>query len=396
MTRSPDIDFEHTGPGFLAGDLLRRFWQPVFVSAELKVAHPVPLKILGEDFAMYRGEDNVVRVLDALCPHRGLVLSVGKVEGNRIRCRYHGWSFGPTGQCVEQPFEPKSFASKVRVRSYPVEEYFGLIWVYFGPDPAPALPRWPTLEPYGYFHITELRKWNYFHDLENTVDDVHQRWVHAEGIYQDAGNAGEIPTVSAIETEYGLMQCTAFPNGFLRKLALFMPNMLYFITGAGILRGFKCFLWNVPVDDVSHKMFFLFIATHLSPEDGQSVAQGVASGMRYITSSLPPVEEVVEAVLSGRMRWEDIESRPDLLLIEDGIVLRGQGVIPDRSKNRLGSSDAAVILLRKHYAREMARMARGEPPTAFPGPEERILAQVDDFVPEPAAPARRRREVVQG
>lgn len=383
MSRLTDVDFEHTGPGTPAGALLRRFWQPVFVSEELKVAHPVPLKILGEELTLYRGEDNVARIIEGRCPHRGLVMSVGKVEGDSIRCRYHGWKFDASGQCDEQPFEPKCFASKVRLHSYQVEEYFGLIWAYLGADPAPPLPRWPELERYGYFHVVELRKWNYFHDLENTVDDVHQRWVHAEGIYQDAGNAGDIPASAALETDYGLMQYTSFPNGYLRKLALFAPNMLYFNSGAGVLRGFKSFLWNVPVDDVSHKMFFIFIATHLSPEDGRNVADGVRAGLRYV-ETLPAVEDVVDSVLSGRMRWEDIESRPDLVLIEDGIVLKGQGVIPDRSKNRLGSSDAAIILLRKLYAREMARIERGEQPSAFSVPDERILAQIDEYRPEPA------------
>ncbi len=106
--------------------------------------------------------------------------------------------------------------------------------------------------------------------------------------------------------------------------------------------------------------------------------------MRYVTSSLPPVEEVIQSVLSGEKRWEDLNSRPDLLLIEDGIVLVGQGIIPDRSKNRLGGSDAAIILLRKLYAREMSRIERGEPPTAFPGPDEGQLARIDEFQAEPA------------
>ncbi|WP_330085098.1 Rieske 2Fe-2S domain-containing protein [Methylocystis iwaonis] len=383
MSSLTDVDFEHTGPGCSAGVLLRRFWQPVFVSEELKVAHPVPLKILGEELTLYRGEDNVAHIVEGRCPHRGLVLSVGKVEGDSIRCRYHGWQFDASGRCVEQPFEPKCFSSKVRLRSYPVEEYFGLIWAYLGPDPAPPLPRWPGLERYGYFHVVEQRKWNYFHDLENTVDDVHQRWVHAEGIYQDAGNAGEIPASAARATDYGLMQYTSFPSGYLRKLALFMPNMLYFNSGAGVLRGFKSFLWNVPIDDVSHKMFFIFIATHLSPEEGRNVADGVRAGLRYV-ETLPSVENVVDSVLSGRMRWEDVDSRPDLVLIEDGIVLKGQGVIPDRSKNRLGSSDAAIILLRKLYAREIARIERGEPPAVFSVPDESILSQIDEFQPEPA------------
>jgi len=370
------VDFEHTGPSTPAGRLLRRSWQPVYVSEELKPGCAVPLVVLNEELTLYRGEDGVARIIEGRCAHRGLLLSVGKIEGDCVRCRYHGWLFDGSGQCVEQPFERKSFAARVRIASYPVDEYFGLIWVYLGDLPAPPMYRWPELERFGFFHIIELRKWNYFHDLENTVDDVHQLWVHKEGIYQDAGNAGEIPDVTAEETSFGLMQLTKFSNGFVRKLALFMPNMLYFTSGAGILRGFKSFLWNVPVDDVSHKMFFLLIAAHLTPEVGANVAAGVRAGQQYLRE-LTPVEEEVKAVLSGRKRWEDIEQRPDLVLIEDGIILMGQGVIPDRSKNRLGSSDAAIALLRKLYAREMAALSGGRTPTSFMRPEAPALAQVD-------------------
>jgi 5,5'-dehydrodivanillate O-demethylase len=143
-----------------------------------------------------------------------------------------------------------------------------------------------------------------------------------------------------------------------------MPNMLYFSAGAGILRGFKGFLWNVPVDDASHMMFFMFIAAHLTPEVGEAVAQGVQAARQYL-AELPPVEQVIQEVLDGRKRWEDIEERPDLALIEDGIVLLGQGVLPDRSKNQLGSSDAAILLLRRMYAREMVALRDGRPLMEF-------------------------------
>jgi 5,5'-dehydrodivanillate O-demethylase len=92
---------------------------------------------------------------------------------------------------------------------------------------------------------------------------------------------------------------------------------------------------------------------------------------------LRPVEEVVRAVLSGRERWEDIEDRPDQVLIEDGIVLLGQGVLPDRSLNRLGASDAAIILLRKLYARELAAIEAGQPLTKFPTPDAAALTRLD-------------------
>jgi 5,5'-dehydrodivanillate O-demethylase len=371
-----DWDYEHTGPDTLAGRILRRSWHPVYVAEDLQPGRAVPLKIMNEELTLYRGQDGVAHIVAGRCAHRGVVLSVGIVEGDCIRCRYHGWSFDSTGQCVDQPGERKSFAAKVRIQGYPVEEYFGFIWTYLGEAPVPPMPRWPELESYGRFHIVELRKWNYFHDLENTVDDIHQFWVHKEGVYQDEGNAGEIPEISAEETDFGLIQCTRFSNGFVRKLAFFMPNTLYFRSGAGILRGFKSFLWNVPVDDASHMMFFLLIAAHLDPETGRSVAEGVKAARQYL-SELPPVEQVVDDVLTGKLRWEDIEDRPDLVLIEDGIVLRGQGIIPDRSKNRLGHSDAAIILMRKIYAREMAALLEGRPPGDFAKPVGERLARVE-------------------
>jgi len=298
------------------------------------------------------------------------------VEGDCVRCRYHGWQYDQTGQCVEQPGEAQSFAAKIRIASYPVQEYFGLIWVYLGDAPVPELPRWPELEPYGRFHVVELRRWNYFHDLENTVDDIHQYWVHKTGVYQDDGTAGELPEITAELADFGLTQTSRFSSGFVRRLALLMPNTLYFNSGAGVLRGFKSFLWNVPVDDESHLMFFLFIAAHLPPEVGARVARGVRDARRYLATQRP-VEDIVRAVLSGRERWDDIEERPDQVLIEDGIVLLGQGVLPDRSLNHLGSSDAAIILLRKLYALELAAIEAGRPLAKFPTPDAAALARLD-------------------
>ncbi|MDW5611562.1 Rieske 2Fe-2S domain-containing protein [Mycobacterium sp. TJFP1] len=380
MNSLKDPDFEHTGPGRPAGHLLRQRWQPVYASEELEAGRAVPLKILHEELTLYRGEDGVAHIVAGRCAHRGVLLAVGTVEGDCVRCRYHGWRYDGAGQCVDQPAERRSFADKVRIASYPVEEYFGFIWTYLGESPVPELPRWPELEEYGRFHVIEHRKWNYFHDLENTVDDVHQYWVHKTGIYQDDGNAGQIPEMSAELADFGLTQTSTFSNGFVRRLALLMPNTLYFNSGAGVLRGFKSFLWNVPIDDENHMMFFLFIAAHLPPDVGARVAAGVREGRKYL-SQLRPVDDIIRAVLSGRERWEDIEDRPDQVLIEDGVVLLGQGVLPDRSLNRLGSSDAAIILLRRLYARELAAIEAGHPLTKFPTPDAAALTRLDSSTP---------------
>src|SRR3977135_4110169 len=124
MSSITETDFEHTGQGRPAGYLLRQRWQPVSAADELVTGQAVPLKILHLELTLYRGEDGAAHVIAGRCAHRGVLLSVGMVEGACIRCRYHGWQYDETGQCVDQPAEPKGFAEKIRIASYPVEEDF--------------------------------------------------------------------------------------------------------------------------------------------------------------------------------------------------------------------------------------------------------------------------------
>ncbi|HZU05115.1 MAG TPA: Rieske 2Fe-2S domain-containing protein, partial [Chloroflexota bacterium] len=125
-------DFVHTGPGTLMGRYLRRFWHPVYVAEELPPGRAVPIRIMSEDFTLYRGESGAPHLLAFRCAHRGTQLSTGWVEGDCIRCFYHGWKYDASGQCVEMPAEDPSFPPKVRIRSYPTQEYLGLIFAYLG------------------------------------------------------------------------------------------------------------------------------------------------------------------------------------------------------------------------------------------------------------------------
>ncbi|HEY3116170.1 MAG TPA: Rieske 2Fe-2S domain-containing protein, partial [Chloroflexota bacterium] len=96
-----------TGPGTLAGRYLRGFWQPVAVAADLPIGRAKPIRVMSEDFTLYRGESGQPHVLAFRCAHRGTQLSTGWVEGDSLRCFYHGWRYDPDGQCVEQPAEPE-------------------------------------------------------------------------------------------------------------------------------------------------------------------------------------------------------------------------------------------------------------------------------------------------
>ena len=104
---------------------MRRFWMPVMRAEDLPKGHAKPIRVMSEDFALYRGESGQAQVIDYRCPHRGAQMHLGWVEGDDIRCVYHGWKFDCTGQCNEQPAEEAGFARKVRIKTYPTREHLG-------------------------------------------------------------------------------------------------------------------------------------------------------------------------------------------------------------------------------------------------------------------------------
>ena len=92
------MDQYRTGPETVGGRYMRLFWHPVYRSEDLKPGWAKPIKIMSENFTLYRGESGAAHVIAFQCAHRGLQLSVGWVEDDCIRCRYHGWKYDATGQ----------------------------------------------------------------------------------------------------------------------------------------------------------------------------------------------------------------------------------------------------------------------------------------------------------
>jgi nitrite reductase/ring-hydroxylating ferredoxin subunit len=93
--------------------------------------------LLGEDIAIWRGENGAAQAWRNRCPHRGMRLSFGQVRGNRLSCRYHGWQYDEAGQCKFMPAHRKMTPpATVCVASYGCREANGLIWVKLADDGA--------------------------------------------------------------------------------------------------------------------------------------------------------------------------------------------------------------------------------------------------------------------
>src|SRR5437763_16877718 len=145
------------GPGTPMGGLLRRYWHPVATATDLAREVVLPVRLLGEDLALFQTEQGKLGVVAQRCPHRGASLVYGIPEEDGLRCAYHGWCFDRSGQCIEQPAEPgdSTFKERIKIPAYPVQELGGLIWTYLGPEPVPLLTRWDimVLEDFDHFFI---------------------------------------------------------------------------------------------------------------------------------------------------------------------------------------------------------------------------------------------------
>jgi 5,5'-dehydrodivanillate O-demethylase len=339
------------------------FWQPVCCSYELSVGQALPIRIMGEDFTLYRGVSGIPYVIGPRCAHRGTQLSAGWVEGECIRCFYHGWKYDGTGQCVEQPAEDHAFAEKVRVPGYPVKEYIGLIFAYVGEGEPPPFPRYPILESTEIsLDVAGLRRiCNYFNNIDNSLDNAHVRFVHRR--HRDAAQDRVVlgdPIISVEESEWGIKRYVKYPDG--KDLTFFfgMPN-INFINGQvvdPVIKRADVLVFKVPVDDENH-IHFEVRAIALTGECGRAWIEERRKLRAKAERDRP---ELVRAILAGKLRLSDVDpNRIDFVMLEDEVAQTGQGTIAARGNEHLGRSDRGVFLLRKIWERELRNLADGRP-----------------------------------
>jgi renierapurpurin 18,18'-hydroxylase len=156
------------------------FWYPVALSASLRSGRTLAARFAGQRIALYRGAGGQAYALDDRCAHRQVPLSMGVVEGDALRCCYHGWAYRGNGRIWQIPYLPKSAPRPPRgVRAYPVREAYGLVFVFPGdPDRAGAapMPDLPEFDSAGHQTMTFSRTvachYSFLH--ENLLDMNHQ------------------------------------------------------------------------------------------------------------------------------------------------------------------------------------------------------------------------------
>lgn len=384
LTQAENERFTRVGPGTPGGELLRRYWHPVYPEALLHRNPVAAVRILGEDLVLYRDRSGDLGLIGQRCPHRMVSFALGIPEAHGLRCIYHGWLFDGEGRCVEQPLEPpaSTFKERVRIAGYPVQALGGLIWAYLGPLPAPLLPQWDLLvKPGGFRQIVAHRlPCNWLQVMENRGDLAHGTYLHgrfAQYALERQGRLTDDPKArynatmelqaAALERgDYRIYRPVYNRFGFTKgnRMAsasedsrswtiginpVIFPYMLGSGPGSTGIRN--SYQWGVPVDDTTtwHMQYLCYDF----PEEVEPPAQ----------ATVPYVEVPLQN--------DEGEYTIDYVMGQDMAAWHQQGEICDRTQEHLATTDVCVIAYRKLLGDQIDIVANGgEPMNVFRDPSE--------------------------
>jgi nitrite reductase/ring-hydroxylating ferredoxin subunit len=387
------------GPGTPMGAALREYWLPALLSDEVAPdGDPLRVKLLGEDLIAFRDSAGRVGLLGNHCPHRGASLFFGRIEETGLRCVYHGWKFDASGECVDMPSEPaeSDFRTRVRAVAYTTRERAGVVWAYMGTRSAPpALPEieW-NLVPEQQRYITKrVQECNWAQAVEGGIDPSHSGFLHAP-LHVDLSTASpreryrldKHPRFSLLETDYGLRigarRVADDAHDFWSITHFLMPFYNAFNSGAQDARpSVGGFAW-VPMDDHT-TMAWCCSWNPLRPlaDDERGDHPRVRGGVHLPASARLPVTTRAGGA------WRPLANRANDYLLDrevqrtrrffgvpgisgqDAAVQESMGPIADRSAEHLGSSDSAVIRVRRLWLAAAGDHSRGMAPIGVGSPE---------------------------
>jgi phenylpropionate dioxygenase-like ring-hydroxylating dioxygenase large terminal subunit len=341
-----DAELSYVGPDTPCGEYLRRFWQPICFSDELKDL-PHRVKILGEELVVFRDRSGTVGLLELHCPHRGASLEYGLIDAKGIRCCYHGWLFAADGTILETPGEPAHSTLKDRLHhgAYPIHEYGGIVFAYMGPlDRQPPFPVYDSFVRPGY-RLMPGRQYfypcNWLQIMENAMDPVHAAFLHtiiSGAIFTK--EFGVLPELEFVETPVGMMYIgtrRVEHNIWVRMVEAVLPNLQqvgpiwedghreHAFSGPMVSR------WIVPQDD-TNTMFIEF--RHISE------TEGVTPAWWADRSIMLPGQLAADSYEAGQRHPGDYEAqvsqRPIAIHGLEHIGATDRGVMMFRNQTRRG------------------------------------------------------------
>jgi phthalate 4,5-dioxygenase len=376
--------------GTPGGQLLRRYWQPLALVDEFDASQdaqmalrPVkPIRLLGQDFVLFKDEQGKFGLLDRDCPHRGADLSYGRREGEGLRCPFHGWMFNVNGKCLETPGEPvgSKLCDRITQRAYPVQEKNGLLFAYLGDLVPGQMP--PAFADFDCFvaplsHVFSFKGFlecNWVQALEVGIDPAHASFLHryfadentsdSYGKQFRGASAGSDIPMTQLLREFPCPDIKVDPMPYgMRLTALRQINnqqMHVRVTNHVFPQAFVIPLsaevtitqWHVPIDD-THCYWYAMFTSFTEPIDKTQMRN-----QRLALYTLPDYKpRVGKHNRYGQNAHEQLTQTytgmgADIN-VHDQWAVESPGPIQDRTREHLGTTDKAIIAFRRQMFKAM-------------------------------------------
>jgi len=403
LSKEDNERLTRVGAGTPMGNVFRRYWLPAVLSSELPEPDgaPVRVRLLGEDLIAFRDTSGAIGLVDAYCAHRRAPLFLGRNEKCGIRCVYHGWKYDRFGKCVEMPTEPKesSYKDRIALTAYPTWEGGGLVWAYMGPSPAPPPPGFEfTRAPETHRFVSRtVQDCNYLQALEGGLDSSHATILHNMTLGDMSwldDYERTTPKLEVYPTDYGFQY-----SGIRKRSGRYWVRLYQYVMPATQIRGRSApvrhenappkiplvngHFW-IPVDDVTVSVInFSYSADPNIPLDRD---YAMAAEEDYGRGE----DEVLEDFRLRRNASNDYMIDREIqktktftgikgVNTQDVAVQEGMGPIVDRSKEHLGSTDRAIVMMRRLLLEACRTVEAGGTPKGADPEAYRNVRAVDHF-----------------
>lgn len=410
MTHEENMFLCQVGRGTPMGEVMRRYWMPFALSADLPNpdCDPIRVRLFGEELVAFRDTQGNVGLIDEYCMHRGVSLAVGRVEDGGIRCLYHGWKFGADGTIQETPNHCDArLRARLKAPVYKVHEEAGLLWAYLGPaESEPPFRRFAFMDaPDTNRTIFRIhQRANYLQLVEQGADSSHVAILHSNvarpgwltktftpstDTLNPAAFAVEdnAPAMELEDTRFGFHYAAFRQQGridgkfdetrekHVRVYPFLMPT-IRFIPAAKVL--FTVF--EVPTDDTNTTTFIVIHGAQ--PADRKQLRKLLGlDDERYWSEE----DNHFRADWTNKMGQDRSKMTSDWsgfpgVAFEDAIMAVAAGPICNRTKEHIVTADAAVVRVRRLLQEAANMVAKGGMPRGADYADCTRLAAPDQMI----------------
>lgn len=341
------------------------FWYAAATSEDLQ-SEPLKVKMLGQNFVLFRDTQGQAHCLSNVCTHRGGSLANGKMRDGNVECPYHGWQFNGDGECVKIPSIGKDgkIPPRTRIDSYPVEEKYGLVFAFLGD--LPESERTPIMDVPEYgregwkatIMYNELAG-NYERSVENTLDPGHNEFVHPTHGFEGTKDDYKVQEYDVDETEHGCgftmtFQSPALKDGTMNKLRNFAgdleagsghegPHQTWTQIHMSPTNWFHQYTFRTPIDETRQRSWLVNMRNALLEDEHD---EAIEKRQRVIADQDIVVLEELEPIVAPPTNTKENMMPHDKALVRYREYLRGW----DAKGWRIDTKEVAANLNKVAYA----------------------------------------------